>query len=104
MSLSRRAFIENSVVVIATLRVASVALADPAPMLSASDPTAAALGYKPNAAAVDRTKFPQYTVGQSCANCALYQGATGSSAGPCTIYAGKSVSSTGWCASYTKKV
>jgi hypothetical protein len=103
MSLSRRAFIENSVIVVATVGIPSVALPATAPMLSESDPTAAALGYKAKASAVVKAKFPQYVVGQSCANCALYQGAAGASSGPCTIYAGKSVSATGWCASYMKK-
>ena len=103
MRLSRRAFIENSVIVIATVGSSSVAMAAPAAMLSESDPTAAALGYKANASAVDKTKFPQCMPGQSCSNCALYQGAAGTSSGPCTIYAGKSVSATGWCASYAKK-
>jgi hypothetical protein len=103
MSLSRRAFIENGVLVIAAVGVSSVALADSAPMLSESDPTAAALGYKANASAVDKAKFPQYAAGQSCSNCALYKGTAGASSGPCTIYAGKSVSSAGWCASYAKK-
>jgi len=103
MSISRRAFIENGTILIAAVGVYSVAWADSAPMLSESDPTAAALGYKANASTVDRAKFPQYAAGQSCSNCALYQGAAGSSSGPCTIYAGKLVSATGWCASYTKK-
>ena len=102
MHLSRRAFIENSVIVIATVGSAADAMADPV-MLSESDPTAAALGYKANASAVDKTKFPQCMPGQSCSNCALYQGGAGTSSGPCTIYAGKSVSATGWCASYAKK-
>jgi hypothetical protein len=103
MSLSRRAFIENSVIVIAAIGVSSVEPADSAPMLSESDPTAAALGYKTNASTVNKAKFPQYAAGQSCSTCALYQGAAGAPSGPCTIYAGKSVSSSGWCASYTKK-
>lgn len=103
MSLSRRAFIENSVVVIAAVSASSVALADSPPMLSESDPTAAALGYKANASSVDKAKFPQYAAGQSCSGCAQYQGAKGSSSGPCAIFPGKSVSASGWCASYTKK-
>jgi len=103
MGFSRRAFIENSVVAIAAVGVSSVATADSGPMLSESDPTAAALGYKASASAVDKAKFPQCMPGQSCSNCALYQGAAGTSSGPCTIYAGKLVSSAGWCASYTKK-
>ena len=102
MSLSRRAFIENGIIAIVA-GVSSDALADSAPMLSESNPTAAALGYKANASTVDKAKYPQYVPGQSCSNCALYQGAAGAPSGPCTIYAGKSVASTGWCASYTKK-
>jgi High potential iron-sulfur protein len=104
MRLSRRAFLENSVIAVAAVGVSSVALADSSPMLSESDPIAVALGYKANASTVDKAKFTQYAAGQSCSNCALYMGAAGASSGPCTIYAGKSVSATGWCASYTKKV
>ena len=103
MSLSRRAFIGNSAILIAAVGASSVAWSDSAPMLSESDPTAVALGYKGNASSVDRATFPQYAAGQSCSNCALYQGVAGDSSGPCPIFAGKSVSSTGWCASYTKK-
>ena len=104
MSLSRRTFIENSaILMVAGTVISSVAWSDAPPALSESDPTAMSLGYKANASTVDKAKFPQYTSGQSCSGCALYQGAAGSSSGPCAIFAGKAVSSTGWCASYTKK-
>jgi len=103
MSLSRRAFMENSALMIAAAGISSVAWSDSAPMLSESDPTASALGYKANASAVDATKYPQYAAGQSCSSCALYQGAAGTSSGPCAIFPGKAVSSNGWCASYAKK-
>ena len=103
MSLSRRAFIENSAVLIATAGVSSVAWSDTAPMLSESDPTALALGYKANAATIDKAKYAQYAPGQSCSSCALYQGAAGSASGPCAIFAGKAVSAKGWCSSYAKK-
>src|SRR3984957_13443883 len=102
MSLSRRAFIETGAILIAAVGASSVAWPEAAP-LSESDPTAASLGYKANASTVDKAKFPQYAAGQSCSNCALYQGAAGSSSGACPIYAGKAVAATGWCASYTKK-
>src|ERR1700723_2357893 len=104
MSLSRRAFIENSaIMMIASAGISSVAWSDSLPMLSESDPVATGLGYKVDASSVDKAKFPQYAAGQTCSNCALYQGAAGASSGPCPIYAGKVVSATGWCASYTKK-
>ena len=104
MSLSRRTFIENSaIIMIAGTGISSVAWSDSLPMLSESDPVATSLGYKADASSVDKTKFPQYAAGQTCSNCALYQGAAGSSSGACPIYAGKAVSAKGWCASYSKK-
>jgi hypothetical protein len=77
--------------------------ADTLPPLSESDPVAQSLGYKANAAQVDKTKFPQYAAGQSCSNCSLFMGTAGATSGPCPLYAGKAVSATGWCASYAKK-
>jgi hypothetical protein len=103
MSLSRRAFVENGAILVAAVGVAPVAWSDSAPMVSESDPTAVALGYKANATTVDKTKFPRYAAGQSCSNCSLYQGAAGNSSGPCPIFAGKAVSAQGWCSSYAKK-
>jgi len=103
MSLSRREFVENGAILIATVGVSSLAWSDSAPMLLESDPTALALGYKANASSVDKAKFAQYAPGQLCSNCVLYQGAAGSSSGPCAIFSGKTVSSKGWCASYAKK-
>jgi hypothetical protein len=103
MSLSRRAFIENGAILIATIGISEAAWSASATMLSESDPTAVALGYKANASTVDKAKFAQYASGQSCSSCALYQGTAGSSSGPCAIFAGKAVSATGWCSSYAKK-
>ena len=103
MSFTRRAFIENGALLIAAGCACTVARSDSAPLLSESDPTAAALGYKANASSVDKAKFPQYAAGATCSNCTLYQGAAGASSGPCPIFAGKVVSAQGWCASYAKK-
>jgi hypothetical protein len=103
MSVSRRVFVENGAFFLATVGVCAVAWPDSPPMVSESDPTAAALGYKANAASVDKAKFPQYVAGSSCSSCALYQGAAGAASGPCPLFAGKAVSAKGWCSSYTKK-
>jgi hypothetical protein len=103
MSFSRRAFIGNSAIVIATASMSSVAWSDSAPMLSESDPAASALGYKADASTIDKTKFPQYATGQTCSGCVLYQGAAGASSGPCPVFAGKAVAAKGWCVSYSKK-
>jgi hypothetical protein len=103
MSFSRRAFIENSAIVMVTAGMSSLAWSDSAAMLSESDPAASALGYKADASSVDKTKFPQYAAGQSCSSCVLYQGAAGASSGPCPVFAGKAVAAMGWCASFSKK-
>ena len=103
MSVSRRVFMENGAFLLVTVGVCAVAWPDSAPLVSESDPIAAALGYKANAASVDKAKFPQYVAGSSCSNCTLYQGAAGAASGPCPLYAGKAVSAKGWCASYAKK-
>jgi High potential iron-sulfur protein len=103
MSLSRRMLLGNGAILLAAVGASSVAWSDSPPMVSETDPLAVSLGYRVNATSVDKAKFPQYTGGQSCSNCALYQGAAGASSGPCPIFSGKSVSSTGWCASYSKK-
>src|ERR1700675_4356339 len=57
MSFSRRAFMENGAILIATVGVSALAWSDSAPMLSESDPTALALGYKASASSVDTAKF-----------------------------------------------
>jgi hypothetical protein len=103
MSVSRRVFLENGAFLFATFGVCAVAWPDSAPMVSESDPIAAALGYKANASSVDKAKYPQYVAGASCSNCALYLGAAGAASGPCPLYAGKAVSAHGWCSSYAKK-
>ncbi|MFP3646007.1 high-potential iron-sulfur protein [Paraburkholderia sp. SIMBA_054] len=74
-----------------------------APVLPESDPTALGLGYKTDAARVDKAKFPKYQAGQTCANCQLFQGKPGDAMGPCTIYGGKLVNAKGWCSAYVKK-
>ena len=74
------------------------------PILSESDPVAAALGYVADASRVDTAKHANFVAGSMCANCNLYSGAAGAEAGPCSLFPGKSVSAAGWCASYVKKI
>ena len=72
-------------------------------MVAESDPQAVGVGYKADASKVDKAKFPKYAAGQSCANCALYQGAAGSSSGGCGLFPGKQVAAKGWCNAWAKK-
>ena len=68
-----------------------------------SDPMAQSLGYRSDAANVDKTKYPKFAAGQNCSNCAMYQGQAGAVSGGCPIFPGKSVASTAWCSAYTRK-
>lgn len=72
-------------------------------MLSETDPQAAALAYKVDAAKTDKVKFPKYAAGQNCASCALYQAKAGDKAGGCPLFAGKQVAANAWCSAYVKK-
>ena len=101
MNINRRTFVIHSLVGSAALTVANLSRAE-AVKLAESDAQATALGYKESATKVDKTKFPKYAAGQSCANCQLYKGAA-TGTGTCAIFAGKQVSSTGWCNAYVKK-
>ena len=73
------------------------------PLVDEKDPAAAGLGYKADAAGVDKAKFPKFAAGQNCAGCALYQGKADSAAGGCSLFAGKQVAGKGWCSAYAKK-
>lgn len=73
------------------------------PHLSEEDPLAKSLGYKANASAVDKAKFPTFKPGQDCSLCRFYQGTAGQAFGPCQVFAGKAVSAKGWCVSYSQK-
>ena len=69
-----------------------------APLMTADDPTGAALKYVDDAA-----KAADAKPGSKCATCSLYQGAAGSVQGPCAIFPGKQVMSAGWCAAWAAK-
>ncbi len=73
------------------------------PRLEEKDPAAQALGYVHDAAKADRKKFANWQAGQTCANCAQYQGKAGEAWGPCAIFPGKQVNAKGWCAAWQKK-
>jgi hypothetical protein len=49
-------------------------LAQAQAMVDEKDPQAAGLGYVADAKRVDTKKYPKYAAGQTCTNCALYQG------------------------------
>ncbi len=97
---SRRVFILQSV--IGTSALAS-GMAMAAPMVDEKDTAAMGLGYAADSSKVDAKKQPKHAAGNSCANCALYQGKAGAASGPCPLFAGKEVTAKGWCSAWAKK-
>lgn len=110
-SLSRRELLGRMAVAVAATVAASGATsaasaADAAaalPHLDTKDPSAAALGYVPDATKVDATKFKTYKAGQSCSSCAQLQGTAGAEWRPCILFPKKLVNANGWCSGYVKK-
>ncbi|EKS69692.1 MULTISPECIES: high-potential iron-sulfur protein [Caballeronia] len=99
MNTSRRNFMVVSIGAGTALWL-SRARAD-APHLSESDPAAVAVGYKENAAKVDKAKYPNFAADQTCANCSLYQGKASDAWGGCTLFGDELVAGKGWCSSWT---
>jgi High potential iron-sulfur protein len=98
---NRRIFILQSVTGLSAVAVAGQASAQA--MVAENDPQATALGYKADAATVDKAKQPKFAAGQNCGNCALFQGKASDASGGCPLFAGKKVSTKGWCSAYNKK-
>jgi hypothetical protein len=102
MKSSRRTFLISSIGVASALAVSRTAFADPV-KLAESDSMAQSLGYKLDATAVDKAKFPRYVAGEDCGNCSFYQGKPTDAFAGCPMFAGKQVASKGWCNAYNKK-
>jgi hypothetical protein len=77
--------------------------AQAAAKLEESDPQALALGYKADAAKVDKAKYPQHQASQLCSGCNFYQGKAADATAPCQLFAGKQVAGKGWCMAWAKK-
>ncbi|MBV8854577.1 MAG: high-potential iron-sulfur protein [Sinobacteraceae bacterium] len=69
------------------------------PALRPDDPAAKALKYTEDARTVK-----DVPAGNTCGNCALYQGTAGSASGPCQLFAGKLVKAAGWCSSWSPQM
>jgi hypothetical protein len=98
---SRRRFIQIVPVAGAALLGARAAHAQA--LVTEKDPQAAALGYVADATKADKAKYKNYAAGQTCANCALYQGKPTDAQGPCPLFAGKQVLGKAWCSAWAKK-
>jgi hypothetical protein len=76
-----------------------MSLAASAPLLSVEAPEAKAVKY-----VEDAHKAQGAAPGNTCANCALYQGPEGSTQGPCQLFPGKEVKAAGWCSSWAAQM
>ena len=81
----------------------SMAAAQGAQRVDEKDPQAQGLGYKHDAAQVDKAKYAMFQAGQTCANCQQFQAKGNEEWAPCTIFGGKQVNAKGWCAVWAKK-
>jgi len=68
-----------------------------------TDPDAQGQHYVADAARIDRSKFPAYKPGQTCATCQLFDGSPKDAWGSCSLFLGKEVASGGWCQAWEKK-
>jgi hypothetical protein len=102
-SASRRRLLQKLALIVPLVALAArrTARADsaPQPLLDAGSASAKALKYVANVK--DAAGASQ---GSSCANCALYQGASGSAQGPCQLFPGKDVKASGWCSSWAPQM
>jgi High potential iron-sulfur protein len=103
MDINRRTFAIRTIVGTASLAAAELTRAEEALLLE-SQAQARNLGYRADAAMVDRASFPRYAPGQTCASCQMFRPRPGASdTGPCAIFPGKLVSGRGWCDAYIGK-
>ncbi len=99
----RRSFLIGIAGTASALAASRFAMAQANAPLSERDPQAKALGYKADAAKVDKAKFPKYVAGQLCGNCQLYQGKKTGATGPCALFSNKLVASKGWCSAWVRR-
>ncbi|MCC6135046.1 MAG: high-potential iron-sulfur protein [Candidatus Contendobacter sp.] len=100
--LSRRRFIKLTAIGLTAAPFANALLsetASAADMVPETDPMAAALGYKEDAAKADKRTDKTAL----CSSCLHYTGKPGEANGPCALFQGKLVAANGWCTAWVKK-
>lgn len=100
-TINRREFARRCAALAAASALPVTALGEDAPKVDENAPQAQALGYRHDAAAVDKAKYANFVEGSNCANCQLYQG--GDAWGKCGIFPGQVVNAEGWCSAWVKK-
>ncbi len=107
MTTSRRIFVIQSITragVLATLATTAISAKAQTPnAVVDADPQAIALGYKTDGTKTDIKKYPNYTAGQSCSACVLFQAKAPGDTGSCGVFGNKLVSNKGWCSAWAKR-
>ena len=101
MTPNRRVFMMGAAA--AAISPALPAHAQAAAKVDPKDAQAVAVGYVADASQADRKKYPNFTAGQACGGCALYQGKAGDAWGGCALFGGRQVAGKGWCSAWAKK-
>jgi len=102
---ARRTFLRKTLAASAALPLAGIPIILRADnhRVDEANPSAAALGYRHDAASVDIAKYPARGTPegkkQLCNNCKLYQ-AGDDGWGNCGIFPGKQVNGKGWCSAW----
>lgn len=71
--------------------------------LAETDAAAVALGYRHDAAQVDKAKWPTFAPGRVCANCNLFAAKGNDEWAPCAAVGNRLVNAKGWYAAWVKK-
>lgn len=100
---SRRRFVRKLVLgaalaPLALTRLTTSRAAD-LPLLSPDDPAAKKVKYTE-----DASSEKSATKGNTCATCALYEGAYGSTQGPCQLFPANHVKAAGWCSAWAPQI
>jgi len=103
--IARRQFLQLSAIAAAgaVIRPGQEAMAQDMPHLDPGDPVAQSMRYTHDASSVDPSTRANPAENQTCANCALVQGADGDEWRPCQIFPGKLVNANGWCSVWAPK-
>jgi hypothetical protein len=105
--MSRKSFIPARRRWLKLSSLAALAIAAPAraqaKRVEENEQQAQALGYKHDAAKVDKAKFKNFQPGQLCSNCNFFKAKPDDPWGPCDIFGSREVAAKGWCTAWVKK-
>ena len=100
---TRRIFLTRTLAGTCAVLAAPVVSRAAPPRVDEGDETAQALGYRHDTNKVDKKRYPNHTVSQTCANCSFFQGAATDAWGGCAMFGRKQIAGPGWCSAWARK-